>query len=98
MALSPSSAGPHRFWVARFGWAVPLACGALVGIALRLFFSGSPGKPYSAMESSFTLLVPVLVGAVTVYAAERAGRRSCAYYYFAGAAGNALFVIGTTIG
>ena len=97
MASSPSSAGPHRFWVVRFGWAVPLACGALVGIALRLFFSGSPGKPYAAMESSFTLLVPLLVGAVTIYAAERAGRRSWAYYYFAAAAANALFVIGTMV-
>jgi hypothetical protein len=49
------------------------------------------------MESSFTLLVPVLVGAVTVYAAERAGRRSWAYSYFAAAAANALFAIGTMV-
>src|ERR1700678_2937620 len=97
MASSPSSAGPHRFWVVRFGWAVPLACGALAGIALRLFFSGSPGKPYAAMESCFTLLVPVLVGAVTIYAAERTRRRSWAYYCFGAAAANALFVIGTMV-
>jgi hypothetical protein len=76
---------------------VPLICGALVGIALRLFFSGTPGKPYHAMMSSFTLLVPILVGAVTVYMAERAGRRSWSYYFFAAAAANALFVIGTMV-
>src|ERR1700691_3531821 len=97
MGSSTSSAGPHRFWVVRLWSAVPLACAALVGIALRLFFSGTPGKPYAAMESSFTLLVPILVGAVTVYAAERAGRRSWAYYYFAAAAANAPFVIGTMV-
>jgi hypothetical protein len=76
---------------------VPLICGAFVGVTLRLFFSGTPGKPYHAMMSSFTLLVPILVGAVTVYLAERAGRRSWSYYFFAAAAANALFVIGTMV-
>jgi hypothetical protein len=97
MASSPDTLEPHRFWIVRFGWAVPLICGALVGVALRLFFSGTPGKPYHAMMSSFTLLVPILVGAVTVYMAERAGRRSWSYYFFAAAAANALFVIGTMV-
>jgi hypothetical protein len=97
MASSPNTLEPHRFWIVRFGWAVPLICGALVGVALRLFFSGTPGKPYHAMMSSFTLLVPILVGAVTVYMAERAGRRSWSYYFFAAAAANALFVIGTMV-
>ena len=95
MASSPDTPEPHRFWTVRFGWIVPLICGALVGVALRLFFSGTPGKPYQAMMSSFTLLVPILVGAVTVYMAERAARRSWAYYFFAVA--NALFVIGTMV-
>jgi hypothetical protein len=49
------------------------------------------------MMSSFTLLVPILVGAVTVYAAEHVGRRSWPYYFFAGAAANALFVVGTVV-
>ena len=96
MASSPDTQ-PQRFWIDRFGWTVPLICGAIVGIALRLFFSGTPGKPYHAMMSSFTLLVPILVGAVTVYMAERAGRRSWSYYFFAAAAANALFVIGTMV-
>jgi hypothetical protein len=97
MASSPDTPEPHRFWIVRFGWSVPLICGAIVGIALRLFFSGTPGKPYHAMMSSFTLLAPILVGAVTVYMAERAGRRSWSYYFFAAAAANALFVTGTMV-
>ena len=97
MASSPDTPEPHRFWIVRFGWIVPLICGALVGVALRLFFSGTPGKPYQAMMSSFTLLVPILVGAVTVYMAERAARRSWSYYFYAAAAANALFVIGTMV-
>jgi hypothetical protein len=97
MASSPDTLEPHRFWIVQFGWTVPLICGALVGVTLRLFFSGTPGKPYHAMMSSFTLLVPILVGAVTVYMAERAGRRRWSYYFFAAAAANALFVIGTMV-
>src|SRR5260221_5388489 len=97
MASSPDPPEPHRFWIVRFGWTVPLICGALVGVAFRLFFSGTPGEPYHAMMSSFTLLVPIMVGAVTVNMAARAGRRSWSYYFFAAAAANALFVIGTMV-
>jgi hypothetical protein len=97
MASSPDTPEPHRFWIVQFGWTVPLLCGALVGVAFRLFFSGTPGEPYHAMMSTFTLLVPIVVGAVTVYMAERAGRRSWSYYFFAAAAANALFVIGTMV-
>lgn len=97
MASPPDTTEPPRFWIVRFGWTVPLICGAIVGVALRLFFSGTPGEPYHAMESSFTLLVPILVGAVTVYMAERTERRSWSYYFFAAAAANALFVIGTMV-
>ena len=97
MASSPDTQETRRFWIIRFGWTVPLICGALVGVAFRLFFSGTPGEPYHAMMSTFTLLVPIVVGAVTVYMAERAGRRSWSYYFFAAAAANALFVIGTMV-
>jgi hypothetical protein len=38
MASSPETPEPHRFWIVRFGWTVPLICGALVGVAFRLFF------------------------------------------------------------
>ena len=86
MALSPDTQETRRFWVTRFGWTIPLLCGAMVGVDLRLFFSGTPGEPYHAAMSSFTLLVPILVGTVTVYIAERAGRRSWSYYFFAATA------------
>jgi hypothetical protein len=73
----------------------PLLVGAITGVALRLVFSGSPGNPYSAMMSSFVLLVPLLVGAVTVYVAETQHRRSWAYYVWAPVLANVLFVLGT---
>jgi hypothetical protein len=53
----------------------PLVAGAALGVVLRLLFSGVPGEPYDAMMVSFTLLVPFVVGAVTVYLAERTQRR-----------------------
>jgi hypothetical protein len=33
MASSPDTPEPHRFWIVRFGWSLPLICGAIVGIA-----------------------------------------------------------------
>ena len=73
----------------------PLIVGIVTGIAMRLVFSGKPGGPYAAMMSSFVLLVPLLVGAVTVYVAEMQRRRSWAYYVWAPALANVLFVVGT---
>jgi hypothetical protein len=74
---------------------LPVAAGITTGIVLRLIFSGRPGLPYSAMMSSFVLLVPLLVGAVTVYIAETQHRRSWAYYVWAPVLANVLFVLGT---
>ena len=73
----------------------PVGVGVMTGIALRLVFSGQPGSPYSAMMSSFILLVPLLVGAATVYVAETQRRRSWAYYAWAPVVANVLFVLGT---
>lgn len=73
----------------------PLVVGAITGVVLRLVFSGKPGDPYSAMMSSFVLLVPLLVGAATVYVAETQRRRSWAYYAWAPVLANVLFVLGT---
>jgi hypothetical protein len=81
----------------RFIWLWPVEAGAVAGIALRLVFSGHAGGPYNAMESSFTLLVPLVVGAVTVAWAERTMRRSWRYYFWAAASANALFVLGTLV-
>jgi hypothetical protein len=75
-------------------WWWPLLAGVLFGIAYRLLFSQPAGHPYSAMMSSFTLLVPALVGAVTIVTAESTRRRSWAYYFWTAALANALLVFG----
>jgi hypothetical protein len=74
---------------------LPLVVGVVTGIALRLVFSGKPDAAYSPMMSSFVLLVPLLVGAATVYVAETQHRRSWAYYLWAPFLANVLFVAGT---
>jgi len=90
----PEPQTPRRPWIDRLSWAVPLACGALVGIAMRLLYSGKPGYPYHAMVRSFFLLVPLVVGAVAVYVAERARHRGWRNDFWIGASANALFVLG----
>ena len=84
----PPSRLPFRAW-----W--PIAAGALVGIALRLAFWGKAGNPWSPMMASFIFLAPVLVGAATVYVAERQSRRTWWYYIWSSFAANMLFVLGT---
>jgi hypothetical protein len=66
----------------------------LFGIAYRLLFSQPAGHRYNAMMSSFTLLVPALVGAVTVATAEWTRRRSWAYDFGTAAGANGLLVFG----
>jgi len=88
-----NSVAPPQKHRSRLWW--PLVAGIAYGVSIRLVFSGEAGGPYNAMMSSFTLLVPVLVGAVTVMVAERTARRSWSYYFWAAAAANVLFVIGT---
>lgn len=73
----------------------PAVAGALLGVALRLLFSGVPGGQWSAMNPEFLLLAPFVVGAATVYVAERSARRSYRYYIVAGMLANVLFVAGT---
>ena len=75
----------------------PVLAGALVGVLLRLAFFGNPGGPYAAMMGSFIFLAPVLVGATTVYLAERHRRRSWGYYIWAPFMANVFFVLGTLI-
>ncbi len=62
---------------------------------MRLVYSGHSRDPYSAMMSSFVLLVPVLVGAVAVFIAERYEKRTWQTHFWIGAKANALFVLGT---
>lgn len=94
MTSSPDHPQAPSSWDQRIAWASPLVCGALAGIALRLLYSGKPGQPYHAMMSSFVLLVPIAVGAIAAYVAERTRRRSLWYHFWIGASANALFVLG----
>jgi hypothetical protein len=89
-APKPSTEGglPFAAW-----W--PLLAGVVAGIALRLVFFGAPGLPFAAMTGAFIYLSPILVGAVTVYVAERKQRRSWLYYGNVGFLANILFVLGT---
>ena len=73
----------------------PVLAGAVLGVLLRLVFFGRPGGAYAAMMASFIYLAPVLVGAATVYLAERQQRRSWGYYLWAPFVANVLFVLGT---
>src|SRR5690349_12194834 len=78
-----------------FGMRWPILAGIAAGIALRFFFHGKPGDSYAAMMASFIYLSPLVVGAVTVYVAERQKRRSWGYYFLAAFTANILYVIGT---
>jgi hypothetical protein len=78
------------------GW-WPVLAGALAGLAVRIGFSGEPGSPYAAMTGSFIYLSPVIVGAVTVYAAERRRRRTWGYYFGTACLANLLYVAGTVL-
>lgn len=67
----------------------------MTGLGFRLIFWGEPDAALSVMMASFALLVPVAVGAVTIFVAERAKRRSWGYYFWSAAGANVLFVAGT---
>jgi hypothetical protein len=75
----------------------PIIAGAIVGVLLRLLFSGSGGSPWSAMAGAFIYLAPILIGMVTVYLAERQRRRDWTYYVAAPFVATALFVAGTML-
>ncbi len=81
---------PFRRWY-------PLAAGLLAGLVLRFLFSGAPGGNWSAMAGAFIYAAPIVVGAVTVYVAERLKRRSWPYYFWAPFLANCFFVLGTLL-
>ena len=101
-ASKPEGTFPYRAW-----W--PLLAGVLIGIVLRLLFSGGvawqgikfaesvTGSLGSAMSGFFIYCSPLAVSAVTVYLGERLRRRSWGYYFWMGALPNALFVLGTLL-
>jgi hypothetical protein len=75
----------------------PLLAGVAAGMLLRLVFSGKPGSPFATMMGAFIYLAPLVVGAVTVYVAERSQRRTWGYYLWASFLANVLFVLGTLL-
>ena len=75
----------------------PVIAGAVAGVLLRLVFSGPPGSRWSAMAEAFIFIVPILVGMVTIYLAERQRRRDWFYYAAAPCLATALFVAGTML-
>jgi hypothetical protein len=76
---------------------IPLAAGVGAGLVLRLAFRGQPGEAYATMLGSFMYLAPMIVGAVTVYVAERIERRTWGYYLAAAFIANTFFVLGALL-
>lgn len=79
---------PYSFW-----W--PIGAGALVGLLMRLVFSGEAGGPFAAMLGAFIVGAPVVVGIVTVYVAEMTARRSWRYYFGAPVIAMSVCVLAT---
>ncbi len=76
----------------------PIVAGMVGGLILRIvFFVGESGSAWSAMAGAFIFLSPILVGAVTVYVAERTERRSWQYYCLAPFIANLFYIGGTLI-
>ena len=75
----------------------PVLAGMLVGLGMRVAFFGDPGGMYSAMMASFIFLSPLVVGATTVYVAERRLRRTWSYYIVSSVSANLLFVCATLL-
>lgn len=104
MSLDDPPASPRPTQLARlraglralpFAWWWPLAVGVAIGLATRLAFDGSGTQALTVMTRSFVLLVPIVVGAATVFVAHRVARRSPWYDVLAGAGANVLLVLGT---
>jgi len=92
--ISKEPTPPSRRTLPFAGW-WPAVVGALFGIGLRLVYSGAPNGLYAAMDGSFIYFTPMVVGATTVYFAERRGRRTVGNHVAAAALANVLFVAGT---
>ncbi|MEO8153952.1 MAG: SRPBCC domain-containing protein [Rhizobacter sp.] len=88
-------AEPPRSPILPFLLRYPIIAGALLGVLLRLVFSGPAGSAWSAMAGAFIFGAPVVIGALTIYLAERRQRRSWIYYFFAPCLATLLFVCGT---
>lgn len=78
-----------------YAWFLPIIAGLVAGLVLRFVFSAKAGEPFATMMASFIFLTPLLVGAVTVYVAERQRRRSWMFYFFGPLLANFMFVFST---
>lgn len=76
---------------------LPFAAGIAAGLLLRFVFSDDSGAPFSAMSGAFIFGAPLIVGAVTVFVAERLRPRHWSFYASAGALSVVLFVLGTML-
>ncbi len=93
----PPGSGPTTL---PFSKAIPLACGAAMGLVLRILFSGWVFGGVllpDVMSAAFIFGTPIVVGAVTVLLAERIERRTWGYYLFAPWIAVLLFVAGTAV-
>jgi hypothetical protein len=90
----------RRSMLAFSNW-LPFLFGAGYGIVARLFmvFGDRMLLPdrSGVMSAAFVVLVPVAIGAITVYCAEREYRRSVGYYLAAPCVSVGLFLLGTAI-
>jgi hypothetical protein len=80
-----AGAATRHGWLPFSVW-YPLLGGAIYGLVLRLVFSGEVAAGLVSFETvsiAFAILVPVAIGAITVYLAEKQLRRSVQYYIFA---------------
>lgn len=75
----------------------PFAAGIVVGLLMRLVFFGGEEDPLSVMSGAFVFGAPLLIGAVTVFVAERLAPRGWGYYATSGALAAILFVLGTML-
>jgi len=93
----PPGSTPISGWERNRKRLVPFAAGVGAGLAMRLAFRGQPGEAYATMLGSFMYVAPMIVGAVTVYVAERIERRTWGYYVAASFIANTFFVLGALL-
>jgi hypothetical protein len=76
---------------------LPFVAGIAAGLLMRFVFSKGEGDPLSVMSGAFVFGAPLLIGAVTVFVAERLAPRGLGYYAASGALAVILFIFGTML-
>lgn len=78
----------------------PIVVGMVYGLLLRVIFSGNLVEgiePLGVMTAAFVLFVPIAIGAITVYVAEKIERKSFLFYFFGPWLSITLVAIGAAI-